>query len=218
LLVSPDTVTFGFLISGQMERCSSRGGLPAPRDLITNWMVEVDSDAAFAGFYQAVIERAIRRALLLYHDRADAEDAAQEALLAAYEHWPTKVSGLEDEERWRFVVAVMINKWTDSRRRLPRAERTIKRLRRRHEISSSITHLDNEILSRETVQAMRNLPSRQRVVAVLHWIEEMPLTEIATLLGISASTARSHLNRAGTALRKQLGEPGQDFSLEASTP
>jgi RNA polymerase sigma-70 factor (ECF subfamily) len=185
--------------------------------MIISGTPKVCSDAAYADFYQAVIKRTVKRALWFYHDLPDAQDAAQEALLAVYRQWQGKVSGLDEEERWRFVVTVLANKWKSECRRQPRAERAMRLLGWRHEISSSIAHLDNEVLSRETVRAVRNLPPQQRVIAALHWIEGMTLVEAAEMLGISASTARTHLDRARNTLRKQVGEPGLDFHREAST-
>jgi DNA-directed RNA polymerase specialized sigma24 family protein len=52
----------------------------------------VTSHAGYQVFYQATSRRTFRRALLLYRSPRDAEDAAQEALLAAYEQWEPKVS------------------------------------------------------------------------------------------------------------------------------
>jgi RNA polymerase sigma factor (sigma-70 family) len=56
----------------------------------------------------------------------------------------------------------------------------------------------------ETWQLILRLPERRRVIVVLHFYEDLALVEIASLLGIPASTVRSDLRRALATLRKEL--------------
>jgi RNA polymerase sigma-70 factor (ECF subfamily) len=53
------------------------------------------------------------------------------------------------------------------------------------------------------------LPAEQREVFVLHELEQMSGSEIATLLGTPIGTVRSRLRRARESFRKQLGELGE---------
>jgi RNA polymerase sigma-70 factor (ECF subfamily) len=53
------------------------------------------------------------------------------------------------------------------------------------------------------------LPPEQREVFVLHELEQMTGTEIATLMGTSLGTVRSRLRRARESFRKRLAELGQ---------
>lgn len=56
----------------------------------------------------------------------------------------------------------------------------------------------------ETWHEIQRLPARQRQVVVLHFYEDLPLVEIAHLLGTPAGTVRSDLHRALTTLRRRL--------------
>jgi RNA polymerase sigma-70 factor (ECF subfamily) len=54
--------------------------------------------------------------------------------------------------------------------------------------------------------ALRRLSPNQRAVVVLHHLEGFTLEETATRMGIAGSTARVHLHRARTKLRRLLGD------------
>ena len=55
-------------------------------------------------------------------------------------------------------------------------------------------------------RALLTLPRRQRAAIVLHYFEDRPVTEIATLLGCGDVTVRTHLARGRKALAERLGE------------
>lgn len=63
-------------------------------------------------------------------------------------------------------------------------------------------HADRAELATE----LNRLPCRQKAVLVRRYLEGLPDTEIAELLGCSASTVRSHAARALAALRIELGQ------------
>jgi RNA polymerase sigma-70 factor (ECF subfamily) len=52
--------------------------------------------------------------------------------------------------------------------------------------------------------AMQRLSARQRVVFTLRHHEEMPLREIAAVLGLEEGTVKAHLHRAVRVLRREL--------------
>ena len=60
---------------------------------------------------------------------------------------------------------------------------------------------DREVLA----AALDRLPYDQRVVVVLHFHLDLPLTEAATILDIPVGTAKSRLHRGLAALRMALG-------------
>lgn len=59
------------------------------------------------------------------------------------------------------------------------------------------------------------LPAEQREVFVLHELEQMTGSEIASLMGTSLGTVRSRLRRARESFRKQLAELGQGGASDA---
>ncbi|MGH2659124.1 MAG: RNA polymerase sigma factor [Actinomycetota bacterium] len=52
----------------------------------------------------------------------------------------------------------------------------------------------------------RNLPSRQREVAVFHYFLDLDVAEVASLLGVPEGTVKSALHRARRSLARALGE------------
>jgi len=65
-------------------------------------------------------------------------------------------------------------------------------------------------LSKTEIEFLRtcvgDLPPACRIVVVLHYIQEMPLTEIALILGISTGTVKSRLNYGLNCLRRMLSD------------
>jgi len=55
--------------------------------------------------------------------------------------------------------------------------------------------------------AVLQLPARQRAVVVLHYLDDLPVSEVAAVLGCSEGTVKTHLHRARRALAGTLGEP-----------
>ena len=57
-------------------------------------------------------------------------------------------------------------------------------------------------------EALNSLSVNQRKVFLLKFFEEMTLDEIATMTGMPINTVKTHLYRAVTAIRTQMGEAG----------
>jgi DNA-directed RNA polymerase specialized sigma24 family protein len=58
--------------------------------------------------------------------------------------------------------------------------------------------------------ALLALPRQQRAVIALFYLEDRPVAEIATLLGCSEGTVKTHLSRGRAALATRLGEEVTD--------
>ena len=59
---------------------------------------------------------------------------------------------------------------------------------------------------RETVAALRRLPSRQREALVLRYFADLPEQETALAMGVSLGTVKSTTSRALAALGRMLQE------------
>ena len=55
-------------------------------------------------------------------------------------------------------------------------------------------------------RAVTNLPQKQRTVIHLFYYEDMPIKEIALLLGLRESTVKTRLHRARAQLKQELGD------------
>jgi RNA polymerase sigma-70 factor, ECF subfamily len=140
--------------------------------------------------FDAHHERLYRLARRLAPTVDDALDLVQETFLKAARS-PTSVPfGLISEEAW--LVRVLVNIRRDQWRKTA--------VRKRHDrhVSHSTT-ADNRqeavLIARATVwRALDTLTPRRRAIVVMHELEGLPVSAIASLLGISAITVRWHLS------------------------
>jgi RNA polymerase sigma-70 factor (ECF subfamily) len=54
---------------------------------------------------------------------------------------------------------------------------------------------------------VRRLPARQAAAVALHYLEDRPVTEVASILGCAEGTAKAHLHKGRTNLAKLLDVP-----------
>jgi RNA polymerase sigma factor (sigma-70 family) len=67
-------------------------------------------------------------------------------------------------------------------------------------------------------EALARLPGQQRAVLVLRYCEDLPEAEVASLLGCSAGTIKTHAHRGLRALRQLLGAPDPLTASQTSGP
>jgi RNA polymerase sigma factor (sigma-70 family) len=125
-----------------------------------------------------------RLAYLLVGDRGEAEDVVQTVFTAATAHWDTI------EEPTAYLRRAVVNRANDVHRRSFRTAPLV-----------TSRELPGEPEVDETWRFVETLPMAQRTVVVLRFYEDLGLTDIASLLGRSASTVRSDLRRALTRLK-----------------
>ena len=144
------------------------------------------------GEYEQVFRSAyssvLRTAFLVLHDRGRAEEVTQDGFLRLYERWSQAVS-YDHPVAWVRKVVVR-----DAIRRAERERRQ----------QPGLVLVDREANDRlpdlDLLQALAELPSRQRAAVVLFYLEDRPVDEIADLMDVSASTVKQHLYQA----RKRL--------------
>lgn len=56
--------------------------------------------------------------------------------------------------------------------------------------------------------AVRSLPRRQAAVIALHYYEDLPVADIAAVLGIAEGTVKAHLHKGRESLARRLGADG----------
>ncbi|HET6949072.1 MAG TPA: sigma-70 family RNA polymerase sigma factor [Acidimicrobiales bacterium] len=130
-------------------------------------------------------------------DRAASEDLAQEALEAAWKRWDT-VAGYDRPGAWaRRVVA---NAATGRGRRATRERRAYGRWMGRPAATVELEPQDHRFWGE-----VRKLPQRQAQAVALHYLEDMPIGDIAAVLGCAEGTVKAHLHRGRLALARSLG-------------
>ena len=146
--------------------------------------------------------------LLRRTERDDAPDVLSEVFVTV---WQRRDALPEDALRARmWLFGVARRTLANHRRSRTRATALTDRLRQALAASLAETHdaespgSESAERAREVRDAVGELPPRQReLVALVHW-DGFSLTEAAEILGVRASTARSHYARARDRLAREL--------------
>lgn len=154
-------------------------------------------DAAFASLVGPLVEPALRLAYSMLGDRAEAEDATQEALTSAWRKLGQLRPGMPVRP---WLLAIVMNRCRNTRRtrwfrlvRLPDVFQTAATA------EPGVEHLDLE-------RAMARLPIKDRQALFLHFYLDLPLEEVALTMGVSASAAKARIYRACHKLRPDLSQ------------
>ena len=181
------------------------------RDLVERAMMG-DHDA-FAELARVSIGRLFVVARLILRDTAAAEDATQEALVAAWRH----IRGLRDADRFEaWLHRLLVNA----------CHREARRNRRRGAIELHVAALEAPqpdpnlgLLDRDQLErGFRDLDTDQRAVIVLHYYLGYSLDDAALVLAVPPGTVRSRLHRATQAMRAALDAEARQRVAEARRP
>ncbi|GIJ77351.1 RNA polymerase sigma-70 factor, ECF subfamily [Micromonospora phaseoli] len=155
-------------------------------------MPDVDG---FDEFYRGSRQRLLGFVYVLTGDRAEAQDAVQEAYIRAWQRWST-VGGYDDPEAWVRVVAarIAISRWRSLRSRA--------RAYLRHGAAESMPAPNTDTV--EVVAALRRLPEEQRTALALYYLMGMPVAEVARQTDAPVGTVKARLSRGRAALAALL--------------
>jgi RNA polymerase sigma-70 factor (ECF subfamily) len=152
----------------------------------------------FDVFYASEYGRIVALAYALTGDRDAAEDAAQDAFLAAHRDWH-RIGGYDAPGAW--VRRVVLNQSKSRFRRQGRESSALARF-----AASEPTVVEPRDDASETFwQAVRTLPPKLAQCVVLHYVDDLDAAAIGAVLEIKSATVRVHLHRARVALAKNLG-------------
>jgi RNA polymerase sigma-70 factor (sigma-E family) len=165
----------------------------------------------FEEWFGAQLPRLVRFTTMLCGGPDPAEEVLQDVALKAHRRWDT-LRDLDHPEAClrRMVVNEHLSwrrKWA---RLIPQAEL-------REPDRSAPDFADQHADRAELVAELNKLPRRQKAVVVVRYYEELPDAEIATMLGCSPSTVRSHMSRALAAMRIELTDRGAAAPTEEGT-
>jgi RNA polymerase sigma-70 factor (ECF subfamily) len=146
-------------------------------------------------------------ALALSGSRPLAEDLAQEAFLRAHQRWAT-IGTYENPGAW--VRRVAINLALSDRRRRSSERRAIGRLRPADGLAREGDSGAGVDSAERFWAAVRSLPSRQRAVVVLRYVEDRSVGDIAEVLDVAEGTVKAHLHKARAALGRRLAIDPED--------
>ena len=137
-----------------------------------------------------------RASYALCGNKADAEDAVQEAFLRLIEKDPTFKDD-EHEKAWLLRVTINITK-----NMLKSSHRT------NLQVNEDILYEKNQI--NEVIACVLTLDERYRSVIHLYYYEGYSVDEISNMVGISKSNVQIRLMRGRTKLKESLEETNYD--------
>jgi RNA polymerase sigma-70 factor (ECF subfamily) len=151
----------------------------------------------FDDFYAREYGRIVALAFALTGDRGAAEDAAQDAFLAAHLDWD-RIAGYDRPGAW--VRRVVLNRAKTRSVRRDRESRALTRF-----AAASPEAVEDRIDDADAFwSAVRTLPAQQRQCVVLHYLDDLDAAEIGAVLELAPSTVRVHLHRARARLAELL--------------
>jgi len=155
----------------------------------------------FDEFYRVTARRTLQYAYAVTGDLGTAQDLTQEAYVRAWQRWRS-VRGYEHAESWlRLVVSRLAS---DRWRHLA--------VRRRFQHSAQPAP-PVPPPSEDTVLltgALRQLPMQQRRALALHYLLDLPVSQIAAETGAAEGTVKSWLARGRTALAAMLAQAQEE--------
>ena len=175
-----------------MSTASQEVGIDrTPRSAATDPAVR---QAAFAGWVEPHLP-ALGALASRQVPPVDAPDLVQDTVLRAWQKWHTYRADRGAPRAW--LVAILLDR---ARRR---------RTRTRPEISMADPPdqpRDDQRPDPALADALERLPGRQRQVIELYYLADLPVAEVAAVLGIAQGTVKSQLRDARLALRRLLLE------------
>ncbi len=159
--------------------------------------------AAFGRLVERFAPQARRVARAVLEDPDDADDAAQDAFLAAL----TKLDQYDPGRPFGpWLLRIVANAAADRRRR--------RKVRRTEQLDPELAGgggtpdatTERRLLGERLRKALAEIPERRRLAVVLFDVEGYSHAEIAEMLGIPEGTARSEVFHARRRLREILGD------------
>ncbi|WP_436522488.1 RNA polymerase sigma factor [Actinoplanes sp. HUAS TT8] len=165
----------------------------------------MDPEIDLRDLYAASAGRLVAQLYGMTGDFAEAQDAVQEAFARAVAQ-PAGVRAAANPEAWLFKVASNIARSRHRRRAL------FDRLARsgRLTVAATTPALSPDHVA--LVAALQKLTRATRETVVLHHIADLPVAEVATILGISVESVKVRLLRG----RRALAEVLRDAEMESS--
>jgi RNA polymerase sigma-70 factor (ECF subfamily) len=162
---------------------------------------------AFAALVRAHQDVAFRTAMLITRNAADAEDAAQEAMVKAHR----ALHRFRPGEPWRpWLLAIVANEARNRRRSAGRREGLAARAAAPDApVSSATPAPESALLSEERraelLGALARLREEDRLVLGCRYLLDLSERETAHALGCRPGTVKSRTSRALDRLRAELG-------------
>lgn len=158
---------------------------------------------AFGDQLEAVLDSAYRLATLMLRDHAAAEDAVQEAAIKAWRKQDQLRGGPAGFRAW--FLSIVANEC-----RMARRGRWWKMLPLLETSRAEASHEEAVVAGSDVRAALMRLDERDRAAVYCFFYMDMPMEEVARVLGVSPAAARSRVYRAAQRLRPDL-DPAEEL-------
>jgi len=157
------------------------------------------SDAGYLAYVNGRLTAMRRVAHMLCGDPDQADDLVQETITKLYARWP-RISQADNVDA--YVHTMIVRAFLDEKRRgwwrvglfASTPDRT----------SAPQQPVEDRTMLRA---ALTRVPVRQRAVLVLRFMCDLPIAEVAEILGCSPGTVKSQTSHGLSRLRQILGDP-----------
>ncbi|NYJ00898.1 RNA polymerase sigma-70 factor (sigma-E family) [Nocardioides thalensis] len=167
----------------------------------------LDADEGIEQLYLAHWDRMVRLSVLLVRDQGVAEEIVQDAYVAVHQRWDR----LNDPERaLAYLRQAIVNRSRSALRHRAVVQRYLSRQSAPADAPGSDESVLGDARRQLVLDALRQLPRRQREVLALRYYLDMSEAEIAETLGVSRGAVKSHASRGAAALRPILDRLGPD--------
>jgi RNA polymerase sigma-70 factor (sigma-E family) len=155
---------------------------------------------SFESFYRREYRSVLGLAIVLSGSPTAAEELTQEAFVAALRRWDHG-EAIDNPDAW--VRRVVANRAVSAiRRRVAEA----KALVRSRPSGDAVEGTVGPALDAEVWREVRRLPRRQAQAIALSYLDDLSRREVATILGCSEETVKTHLARGRATLAKRLSD------------
>ncbi len=167
---------------------------------------DVDVNRLVVALFEQEGSSLVRLARLFVDDRNAAEDLVQEAFIRL----ARSAGRIEDRTKAAaYLRSIVLNLARDQNRR------GLVSLRHQLPFDDGRASVEDEIALRDdqrrVIEALRDLPHRQRDCLVLRYYHELGIADIAATLSLSPNSVKTHLQRGLAALERNLAASGEEM-------
>jgi RNA polymerase sigma factor (sigma-70 family) len=156
-----------------------------------------DAEGSFDRLLSAERRRLYGVAYSILRDHAEAEDALQDAMLKAWRSWG---SVRDESARRTWLMRVCVNHCINRRQGL---RLHLGRVATARDAADPDPRFEGRLVDLD--RSYRGLSPRQRAAVFLHYHHGYSIDECADLMSCRAGSVRTHLARALTSMRKEMG-------------
>ena len=155
-------------------------------------------DERFRAVFNRSFPAAEHVAYRITGDAGVAQELAAEALTRLFVRWPRLV-GQDHVDAWVLRVVTNLAIGVVRKRRPPPS------------VDDARSSGEDQVVLRIALaEALARLPRRQRQVVVLRYLSDLSEADVATALGVSAGSVKTHLHRGLASLRSLLHVPDDE--------